>query len=138
MQITKHSGPTSPGPSNWFTGVVYMDTIAVPTAESRVSASNVHFAPGARTAWHTHRHGQTTYVTEGTGLAQRRGGPVEVIHTGDRVFFEAGEDHWHGATSDRFMTHLAIVQVDDAGKIAEWGEHVTDEEYHAAPENRTE
>ena len=56
-------------------------------AASRLSASSVHFTPGARTAWHTHPNGQTIWVTEGVGLAQRRGGPVEVIRPGDRVFF---------------------------------------------------
>ena len=71
-------------------------------------------------------------MTEGVGLAQRRGGPIEEIHPGDRVFFEPGEDHWHGATPNRFMTHLAIVEVDDEGNPAVWGDHVTDAEYNAA------
>ena len=66
------------------------------------------------------------------GLAQRRGGPVEVIRPGDRVFFEPGEDHWHGAAPNRFMTHLAMLEVDAEGRSATWGEHVTDEEYAAA------
>jgi quercetin dioxygenase-like cupin family protein len=133
MQITKSSIETVAGPTEWFTGAVYIDTIAMPTAPSRLLASSVHFTPGARTAWHTHPNGQTIYVTEGVGLAQRRGGSIEVIRPGDRVFFEAGEDHWHGAVSDRFMTHLAMVEVDDEGNSATWGEHVTDEEYNAAP-----
>jgi redox-sensitive bicupin YhaK (pirin superfamily) len=60
--------------------------------------------PGRAHAWHTHPNGQTIYVLEGVGLAQRRGGPVEVIRPGDRVFFEPGEDHWHGAAPNRFMT----------------------------------
>jgi quercetin dioxygenase-like cupin family protein len=70
-------------------------------------------------------------VTEGIGRCQRRGGPVEVIRPGDRVFFEAGEDHWHGAAPDRFMTHLALQQVDEEGRAAFWGEPVTDDEYEA-------
>ena len=98
-----------------------------------MSATSVHFTPGARTAWHTHPHGQTVYVVEGVGLAQRRGGPIEVIRPGDRVFFEPGEEHWHGASAARFMTHLALLQVDEEGSNATWGEHVTDEEYAAAP-----
>jgi len=72
-------------------------------------------------------------VTGGMGFAQRRGGSVEVIHPGDRVFFEPGEEHWHGATSDRFMTHVAMLDVDEAGNSATWGDHVSDEEYRAAP-----
>ena len=133
MQITKHSIATKAGPSAWFTGAVYVDTVATPSAASRLNASSVHFAPGARTAWHTHPNGQTIYVTEGVGLCQRRGGPVEVIRPGDRVFFEPGEEHWHGAAPDRFMTHLALLQVDDAGNSSTWGAHVTDEEYGQQP-----
>ena len=100
MQITRSSIETTAGPSEWFTGAVYLDTVAAPSGTSRVTASSVHFTPGARTAWHTHPNGQTIYVLEGVGLAQRRGGPVEVIRPGDRVFFEPGEEHWHGAARD--------------------------------------
>ncbi len=133
MQITRSSVATNPGPGEWFTGVVYLDAVAAPSSGSRLSASSVHFTPGARTAWHTHPNGQTIYVTEGVGLCQRRGGPIEVIRPGDRVFFEPGEEHWHGATANRFMTHLAMLEVDDAGNSATWLEHVTDEEYGQQP-----
>ncbi len=129
MQITKNSIETMAGSSKWFTGAVYVDTVATPSAASHLSASSVHFTPGARTAWHTHPNGQTIYVTEGVGLCQCRGGPIEVIRPGDRVFFEPGEKHWHGAGPNRFMTHLAMLEVDDKGNSATWGEHVTDEEY---------
>jgi quercetin dioxygenase-like cupin family protein len=132
MQITRNS-ETMAGPSDWFTGAVFVDTVAAPTDSSRLSASSVHFTPGARTTWHTHPNGQTIYVLEGVGLAQRRGGPVEVIRPGERVFFEPGEEHWHGASARRFMTHIAMVQVDAQGTAAVWGDHVTDEEYGAAP-----
>jgi quercetin dioxygenase-like cupin family protein len=133
VQITRSSIETTPGPSDWFTGAVYLDAVAAPSPGSRVSASSVHFTPGARTAWHTHPNGQTIWVTEGIGHAQRRGGPVEVIRAGDRVFFEPGEEHWHGATRNRFMTHIAMLEVDETGNAAAWGDHVTDEEYAAAP-----
>jgi quercetin dioxygenase-like cupin family protein len=119
MQITRSNVETTPGPREWFTGAVYIDAVAAPT--------------GARTAWHTHPNGQTVYVLEGVGLAQRRGGPIEVIRPGDRVFFEPGEEHWHGASPTRLMTHLAMLEVDDRGNAATWGEHVTEEEYSAAP-----
>ena len=98
-----------------------------------MSDTELCFTPGARTAWHTHPNGQTIYVLEGVGLCQRREGPIEVIRPGDRVFFEPGEEHWHGAAAKRFMTHLATLAVDDEGNTATWGEHVTDEEYAAAP-----
>ena len=133
MQITRSSLDTTAGPSDWFTGAVYIDTVAVPTDQSRLGAVSVHFTPGAHTAWHTHPNGQTIFVLGGIGLCQRRGGPVEVIRPGDRVFFEPGEEHWHGAAATRFMTHLALVHVDDDGNNATWGDHVTDEEYAAAP-----
>ena len=133
MEITRNAIETVPGPSEWFTGDVYIDSVAAASAGSRAQASSVHFTPGARTAWHTHPNGQTIWVTEGVGLAQRRDGPVEVISPGDRVFFEPGEEHWHGAAPTRFMTHIAIVEVDDGGKPADWGDHVTDDEYGAAP-----
>src|SRR5215475_2367603 len=133
MHITRNGDATTPGASKWFTGVVFIDTVATPSAGSRLSASSVHFTPGARTAWHVHPNGQTIFVTEGLGLCQRRGGPVEVIRPGDRVFFEPGEDHWHGAAPTRFMTHIAMLEVDDEGNVATWGDHVTDEEYAAAP-----
>jgi len=136
MDVTRNGGDTTAGPTEWFTGSVYIDAVAVPTDDSRVNASSVHFTPGARTAWHTHPHGQTIFVLEGAGRAQRRGGPVEEIHAGDRVFFAPGEEHWHGAAPTRFMTHIAVAQVDDAGNAADWGEHVTDEEYGAAPGDR--
>ena len=131
MELTRNGTATVAGPADWFTGTVFIDTLAGPAGASRLSASSVHFTPGARTAWHTHPNGQTIFVVEGVGRAQRRGGPVEEIRPGDRVFFEPGEEHWHGAAPDRFMTHIAMLDVDDEGRNADWGEHVTDEEYGA-------
>ena len=136
MQITKNSLATGSGPSEWFTGTVFIDTVATPSAGSRLQASSVHFTPGARTAWHTHPHGQTIYVTEGVGRCQRRGGPIEVIRPGDRVFFEPSEEHWHGAAPDRFMTHIAMLEVDEHGNGVTWGQHVTDEEYSQREEDK--
>ncbi len=133
MKLTRSSLDTGKGPAEWFTGNVFIDTVAVPGEGSRINASNVHFTPGARTAWHTHPQGQTIFVMEGVGLAQRRGGAIEVIRPGDRVFFEPGEEHWHGAARNRFMMHVAMLDVDDEGNPATWLEHVTDQEYGAAP-----
>lgn len=133
MQITRSSTvETQKGPSEWFTGDVYIDAVAAPAETSTFAAASVHFTPGARTAWHTHPHGQTIFVTEGLGLCQREGGPIEEIRPGDRVFFAPGENHWHGATPDRFMVHIAIHQNDDSGRAVSWGQPVTDEEYSAA------
>jgi len=134
MEITRNGLNTTPGPGDWFSGSVYIDTIAEPSEPSRIGAACVHFTPGARTAWHTHPHGQTIWVTEGVGLCQCESEPVEVIRPGDRVFFEPGENHWHGAAPTRFMTHVAIHQADASGSSVTWGEHVTDEQYSRAPD----
>jgi quercetin dioxygenase-like cupin family protein len=134
MQITRNSVETMKGPAESFTGAVFIDTIATPSAPSRVGAAAVHFTPGARTAWHTHPLGQTIFVTEGVGRCQREGGPIEEIRPGDRVYFEPGENHWHGAAPERFMTHVAIQEADESGSLVAWGRHVTDEEYEATRE----
>jgi len=133
MQIVRNGVDTGAGPSEWFTGTVHVDTVAAPSGGSQIAAASVHFAPGARTAWHTHPRGQTIWVTEGVGLCQREGGEIEAIRPGDRVFFEPGENHWHGAAPARFMTHVAIQQADDEGTVVAWGRHVTDDEYGRAP-----
>ncbi len=129
MKMTRSSLATATGPADWFTGTVFIDTITTPTPPSRLGAASVHFTPGARTAWHTHPFGQTIFITEGVGLCQREGGPIEVIRAGDSVFFEPGENHWHGAAPDRFMLHIAMQEADDSGSPVTWGRHVTDEEY---------
>src|ERR671924_419114 len=85
MQIIRSSVETQKGPADWFTGDVYIDAVAAPAGTSTFGAAFVHFSPGARTAWHTHPHGQTIFVTEGVGLCQREGGPIEVIRPGDRA-----------------------------------------------------
>ena len=131
MLITRSSLATQKGPADWFTGDVYIDAVAEVAAPWRTAAALVHFTPGARTAWHTHPIGQTIFVTEGVGLCQREGGQVEEIRPGDRVFFEPGENHWHGAAPDRFMAHIAIQEADESGSPVAWGRHVTDEEYGA-------
>jgi quercetin dioxygenase-like cupin family protein len=133
MKITRNVGETGRGPADRFIGDVYIDTIATPSDASRIGAASVHFTPGARTAWHTHPHGQTIWVTEGIGLCQREGVPIEVIRPGDCVFFEPDEDHWHGAAPMRLMTHVAVQGADEQGNVVSWGKHVSDEEYARAP-----
>src|SRR5690349_9357445 len=128
MEITHSSSETGRGPAEWFTGDVFIDPVA---AAAPVNAALVHFTPGARTAWHTHPRGQTIFVTEGIGLCQKEGGPIEEIRPGDRVFFEPGENHWHGAAPNRLMVHVAIQEADESGSPVSWGRHVSDEEYGA-------
>jgi quercetin dioxygenase-like cupin family protein len=129
MKVTRVTKDTNPGPKDWFTGSVYIDGIRNPDDQSTIGAANVHFTPGARTAWHTHPKGQTIYVLEGVGLAQCEGGSIEVIRPGDVVYFEPNENHWHGATKNRFMAHIAMQEADADGNVVRWGKQVTDEEY---------
>lgn len=131
MQITRTRPDTKRGVAEWFTGSVWLDEIAMPGAPSRLRVRSVHFAPGGRTAWHWHPVGQMLHVTEGVGLVQRRGGPVEEIRAGETVWIEPGEVHWHGAGPRTFLTHLAVQETDDAGAETEWGEHVSDADYPA-------
>jgi quercetin dioxygenase-like cupin family protein len=124
--------PTAKGPAEWFTGDVWIDGIARGEEPSRVRVSAVRFTPSARTAWHSHAVGQTLYVTEGRGLQQSRGGDIAEIRPGDIVYTPADEWHWHGAAPDHFMTHLSITEAvpGDERPEADWGEHVTDDEYN--------
>lgn len=122
--------PSNKGPAEWFTGTVRIDPLFSARAPARSADNSVTFEPGARTAWHTHPLGQVLIVTSGCGLAQRWGGPTEVIRPGDVVWFEPGEKHWHGATPTTAMTHIAIQEALD-GKAVDWLEHVS-EEYRAA------
>jgi quercetin dioxygenase-like cupin family protein len=120
LQITRNSLDTSQGQDTSFTGTVY--AVAVPEPHARVGAGSVHFTPGARAHWHSHPYGQTIFVTEGIGRCQHEGGAVEKIRPGDRVFFAPGENHWHGAAPNRFMTHIAIQEVDRSGSPVTCGD----------------
>ncbi|WP_328540123.1 (R)-mandelonitrile lyase [Streptomyces sp. NBC_00344] len=131
MHITRNRPDSLPGPARNFTGTVWLDEIADPGAPSRLVVMNVHFAPGARTAWHRHPHGQVLHVTEGQGLVRRRGGPAETVRSGDTVWIEPGEWHWHGAAPRSFMTHLAVVEAADDGTTIDWAAPVGDDEYPA-------
>ena len=130
MKYVRSGGQTYPGPADWFTGVVYVDGVQSPGADSALSCAHVRFTPGARTVWHTHPKGQTLYVTDGIGYVGTRGGKTQEIRPGDVVFIDPGEEHWHGATPDRFMAHLALTQADDQGHVVTWLDPVTDADYH--------
>jgi quercetin dioxygenase-like cupin family protein len=129
MDISKNgSRPSGKGPAEYFSGSVRVDMLFQAAEPARVAGASVTFEPGARTAWHTHPLGQTLVVTSGSGLAQRWGGPIEVIRPGDVIWFSPGEKHWHGASPTTAMTHIAVQEKID-GKMVEWMEHVTDEQY---------
>ena len=131
MEITRiGTQPSGKGPEDWFTGAVRIDPLFAANDARRAVAANVTFEPGARTAWHTHPLGQTLIVTAGSGWAQREGGSVEEIHPGDVVWIAPNEKHWHGATATTGMTHIAI-QENLNGKVVDWMEKVTDEQYNS-------
>jgi quercetin dioxygenase-like cupin family protein len=123
--------PSTKGSAERFIGDVWIDPLASGEEPSRIRVSLVRFAPGARNAWHAHAVGQTLHVTEGVGRVQSRGGDVVEIRAGDTIHTPPGEWHWHGATRDHFMTHLAMWEAPAEGAESKWGDHVTDEEYDA-------
>ena len=130
MQIDPHT-PTTKNPPEQFTGDVWLDRIAFPREPGqRLVVAKVRFAPGARTAWHSHAHGQTLHITQGTAWVQSRGGQKVEAHAGQTLYCPPNEHHWHGASADSFMEHLAMLDnADDPATTTTWLEHVTDEEY---------
>ncbi len=125
------SQPSVKGPADYFTGSVRVDAPFKGTEPARVSGATVTFEPGARTAWHTHPLGQTLIVTAGSGWVQEFGQPVKAIKSGDTVWIAPKVKHWHGATATTAMSHIAIAEALD-GKVVEWMEQVSAEQYSAA------
>ena len=131
MKITRAGDtPSAPGPADYFTGTVRVDLLFQAEEPGRAGGAHVTFEPGARTAWHTHPAGQTLIVTFGRGRVQREGGPIEEIRQGDVVWFPAGEKHWHGASPDTAMSHIAIQESLDGAAVT-WLEQVSDADYGA-------
>ena len=114
--------------SDWFTGTVWQDPIIDTPEPARVRGIRVTFLPGARTNWHTHPLGQTLYVLAGVGLVGVRNKKVNIIKPGDTVWIPPNEEHWHGATHDNIMVHLAIQESLD-GKTANWLEKASESDY---------
>ncbi len=137
MQITRHGArPTMQGPAEWFTGKVTLEPYLTAPAPARVACASVTFEPGARTAWHTHPLGQTLICTAGRGWTQCEGEPIVEFVAGDVIWCPPNHRHWHGATPNSSMTHIAIQEALD-GKFVEWMEHVTDAQYLAGPAARS-
>ena len=128
MKITTSGGQTATGPAETFTGTVHLDGIRTPDEQSAVACAHVRFTPGAHTVWHTHPLGQTLYVTDGIGWVGTRDGAVQVIRPGDVVVIDPGEEHWHGATAESLMSHIAVQEADEDDETVIWLEPVTDEE----------
>lgn len=124
------SRSASVGSDEYFTGTAIIEPLFSPREPTRAAAARVMFAPGARTAWHSHPRGQTLVVTSGKGWVQQRGGERREIEPGDVVWTPPGVEHWHGATPINAMSHIAIQEERD-GAVVNWMEHVTDAEYQA-------
>jgi len=129
--------PTAPSfknPPDQFRGEVWGDMIAVPqSGDQRAALARVRFAPGARSAWHSHARGQFLHVTQGIALFGNRDGTVVEVHPGETLYTPPGEEHWHAAAPDCFMEHLALMEAgDDPDASVVWREHITDEHYGAA------
>ncbi len=134
MDIKRNgSQPSARGPAEYFTGTVRIDQLFKTPGPARASGAYVTFEPCARSAWHTHPLGQTLIVTSGCGLVQSWGGPIKMIQPGDVVWCPPGEKHWHGAMLTTAMTHIAI-QEELNGKVVDWLEKVSDQQYNAPHE----
>ncbi len=133
MKITRAKTPaTKRGPADYFTGVVWLEEVTAAPYASDVRVVTVTFESGARTAWHTHPHGQLLQIVSGVGRVQKTGERVVEVLPGDVVWFEPGERHWHGAGPASMMSHLAVQRADEAGRSAVWQEHVNDSDYAGA------
>lgn len=134
MNIQRNgSRPSSKGSAENFTGDVRVDSLFQAPDPARGTGALVTFEPGARSHWHTHPLGQTLVVTAGLGWTQCRGGAIEVIRPGDVISCPPGVKHWHGATPTTAMSHIAIQERDADGKVVDWLEQVTDEQYLTGP-----
>jgi 4-carboxymuconolactone decarboxylase len=127
--VRSDSLQSNKGSAQYFTGSVQVQQLFPANDPSRTSGGKVKFEAGARSAWHTHPFGQILIVMEGTGWIQQWGGPIEEIRKSDVIWIPAGVKHWHGATPNTAMTHIAI-QEELNGKAVEWMEQVPDEQYH--------
>ncbi len=129
MEIIKNGEqPSARGPEAWFTGAVRIDPLFSKKEATRAAGTLVTFEPGARTAWHVHPAGQTLIVTAGLGWVQREGGSIQEIHPGDVVYFAPNEKHWHGASLNNAMSHIAV-QEEVNGEVVTWMEHVSESDY---------
>jgi quercetin dioxygenase-like cupin family protein len=134
MEIKRNgSRPSGTGPAEYFTGAVRVDPLFDAPDPARVRGAHVTFEPGARTAWHTHPLGQALIVTSGLGWVQREGGQIEEIRPGDVVWFAPGEKHWHGASANTAMSHIAIQEALNGSPVT-WMEKVSEAQYQLGPQ----
>jgi quercetin dioxygenase-like cupin family protein len=130
--IPADSRKSARAPAEYFTGEVWTDLIVAPAEPARLKALKVTFAPGARTAWHTHPLGQVLHALSGIGRVQLAGKPAQTLRPGDTAVIAPGELHWHGAAPGHAFVHLAMQNGDASGHDVAWAEPVTDADYHAS------
>jgi len=125
------SKPTVKNPPEQFAGDVWLDVIAAPhTDDQRMVVATVRFAPGARTAWHSHARGQYLRVTQGIGRFGSRDGSVIDVHPGQTIYTPPGEEHFHAAAGESFMEHIAMIEsADNPADTTVWLEHISDEDF---------
>lgn len=129
MHITKNgSQPSIKGNEDWFTGTVRIDPLFAKEEATKAAGALVIFEPGARTAWHTHPAGQTLIVVSGLGWVQKEGEDIQEIQPGDVIYVDPNERHWHGASPNKAMSHIAIHEEVD-GSVVTWMEKVSAEQY---------
>ncbi|NQX26596.1 cupin domain-containing protein [Microbacteriaceae bacterium VKM Ac-2854] len=131
MQIEPRK-PTTKNPPEQFAGDVWLDVIAAPhTDDQRMTVATVRFAPGARTAWHSHARGQYLRVTQGVARFGQRDGTVFDVYPGQTIYTPPGEEHFHAAAGDGFMEHIAMIEsADDPDTTTTWLEHISDADYN--------
>ena len=124
--------PTIKNSPEQFIGDVWVDPVAAPhDADQRMTVAIVRFAPGARTAWHSHARGQYLRVTQGVARFGDREGNIIEVHPGETLYTPPGQDHWHAAAPGCFMEHIAMLEnADNTAESTVWKEHITDDEYN--------
>ena len=137
MLVLGRRGPDQPAPASIVTGAAWVRGLARPTEPSRLVVEEVTFAPSSYTVWHAHPFGQLIIVTAGNGWLQSRGQPAVAISTGDAVWIEPGEEHWHGSTPETVLTHLTV-QEHDGGKEAVIGGNLSDDSYPPMTRHRAD
>ena len=131
LSVVRADGETFAGPEATFTGTVTVGPLFSAPGAARMGGGLVRFDAGAHTAWHTHPLGQTLYVTEGCALVQIEGQEVVSAGPGDFVMIPPAARHWHGASADGPMAHIALSEAVD-GSAVTWMEKLSDAEYATA------
>lgn len=124
--------PTAKNRPEQFAGDVWVDAVAVPhTDDQRMTVAIVKFAPGARTAWHSHARGQYLRVTRGIARFGSRDGSIIDVHPGQTIYTPPGEEHFHAAAGDTFMEHIAMLEsADDPAATTDRKKHITEADFN--------